>query len=171
MNATSREINKITKALSPLLRVIDKNVRWTDYIKLSEHKLIAVGFKNGDVKYADISDMCPFDVASFILGCMEDICFEKQFLSKKRITPLLDEISDYAKQTAFYINEILNRLSEMSDGEILLLKKRAVRSGVFEEFYFSEYDLVYIRDQIKRYIITYSTSGDIYILKNLVDKL
>ena len=132
MNANDKQLNKIAKSMAILLPEIDPKVSWVDFLPLySGTKLFAVGFKKGKVKYADVTNMCPFDAASHVMGCMEDENFGKQFLSERKIELLKDEIADFAKEASYKKDSSLEKVGdEYSVTDAKKLINRCCKSGV-----------------------------------------
>ena len=133
MESTNEELNKIAKSMNILLPTVDKEVSWVDFLPISSGlKLIAVGYKKGAVKYADVSGLCPFDAASHVVGCMEDANFDKQFLWGKKLEAVRPLVSDFAKEAA-YKKDVIIRQTEgfAKKGEVKKVLERCEKSGVF----------------------------------------
>ncbi len=133
MNDCKFQINQITKRLASLLPFIDDRIIWTDYLSLSDEDLIAVGLRNGETKYACVTGLTSQEVPMHVIGCLDEVNFYKQFLTKRAVNSISEEISDYAKETAYRINEIKNKIKLIPEDKREGFRSFMLNTGIISE--------------------------------------
>lgn len=133
---SDNEANIIAKSLSGILKVADDSVLWTDFLAIGYKQFVLVGFINGRVKIADITEKNPFKASIFVMKCMEDVSFEEQFLNERQLTPYKEKIERLLEERNNAYDEIMMYIKRR---EISCYELSSIISWGQEEGYFPEF--------------------------------
>lgn len=166
--------NSIAKQLGGLLPQIDTNVSWVDYVPAKAlsigHSLIAIGMKDGRVKYVDIHKRDPFHLVGTVLNAMDDYNLEIQFLNAKQMKEIEHDLSVLATDRLEMAAKGLLMLEELSDEDKAEIVNAAIDYKIFPNFFPNKtQDTSVLAPLIEKFIVTNSaTLVDTQILFNLI---
>jgi hypothetical protein len=111
-------------------------VEWTDYIPLGDKQVVVIGFEKGKIRYVDVSERNPFDTAMYVMKCMEDVCFDAQFMTEFQLSPYVKEIYQLFMRRDDAYNYISSCIKErkVTCSEIVEIVTWGQENGYFPEF-------------------------------------
>lgn len=130
------EVNIIAKSLSGILKTADNSVLWTDFLAVEDKQLVLVGFINGRVRFADVTDKNPFKASIFVMKCMEDLSFDEQFLNERQLLPYKIKIEELLEERNSAYDEIMLYIKrrEVSCYDLSSVIAWGQEKGYFPEF-------------------------------------
>lgn len=135
MNKNDLVMNRVTKALGILVRSIDGSVSWVDFLPLSSRSVVAVGFKNGKTKYADVTGMSPLKATNHVMGCLEDVRVECQFMTSREYAEVEGDIFSLAMDVAYKTDELYEQIKSRDAAFIRSLVKKGIKKGCLPDFF------------------------------------
>lgn len=168
--------NNLTKKLGALLPQIDPKVCWVDYIPKDALKtgesLVAIGMKEGSVKYVNVTNKSPFKMINEVLNAMDDYHLEVQFLNARQMSIIADDIAILAKDRMKIANDTLAMLEEnyFSEEDCLEIIIKAQNAGIFPDFFpETENQVKVTSEMLERFLKTnQATFIDTQIISDLI---